>query len=162
MAPSVNPSNTTFSQCSLDAIVPRSRNAACITGLTPADLSVAADLGTTRRAVGRAFDLAVTITNIGGSEAVDTSAEIIVPPSVIIDDAFVAGGTCTSGGGVIACVWETYQPAPRAISSSRYAATSWVPTQFQCVPPQRTMRSQRTIAATARSSSIRKPISVSA
>ena len=67
MAPTVNASNTTFSQCSLDTIVPRSRSAACITGLAPADVSVASDLGTTRHPLGRTFELGVDVVNVGGT-----------------------------------------------------------------------------------------------
>jgi hypothetical protein len=104
MSSDVTVSNTTFSQCSLDAIVPRSRSATCITGLAPPDLAVAQDLGTTHHPVGRPFELTVDVVNVGGMATVASRAELLVPPSVAIDDAFVAGGTCTSGAGAIACI----------------------------------------------------------
>jgi hypothetical protein len=44
--------------------------------------------------------------NIGGATATNPRATILVPPSTIVDDASVAGGSCTSLAGVINCVMD--------------------------------------------------------
>lgn len=103
MSSSVNSESKTFSQCSLDTIRPRAAAANCITALPPANLSVAADLGTFHKGLSRAFDLVIPITNIGGVAATNPHAEILVPPSILVDNVYVAGGGCTSLAGVINC-----------------------------------------------------------
>ncbi len=103
MSPTVSENATSFSQCSLDAILPRIESASCLLPLAPPDLSIAADLGTRIAAAGRPFSWELPITNVGGSTAEAASVVLLVPPVVTIDEAWVAGGTCTSGAGVIAC-----------------------------------------------------------
>ena len=102
MAPAVS-GNDAFSQCSIDRIRPRILTARCITGLPPANVAVARDLGTVRHAVSTAFEWSLNITNAGGLSATDVRAELLVPPVMRIEDAYVGGGTCTSGAGVIQC-----------------------------------------------------------
>ena len=103
MSPSVNTDHSTFSQCSIGTIQPRMQAASCISTLPPADLAVAADLGTLHKGVSRAFELVLPVTNAGGRTAVGTRAELLVPPSVLVEDVYVTGGSCTSGAGVINC-----------------------------------------------------------
>lgn len=103
MSPSVGQDASTFSQCSLNAILPRIQSAQCITALPPADLSVASDLGTLTRAVTEPFTWDLPVTNSGGSSAIDARVTLLVPPVVVVDEAWIAGGTCTSGAGVISC-----------------------------------------------------------
>lgn len=102
MAPSINGSDK-FSACSLGLMQPKAAAASCITALPPADVSVAADLGFVQKPVGRAFDWNLAVTNSGGLATVNTRAEILVPPVVMIEDAYVVGGSCTSGAGLILC-----------------------------------------------------------
>ena len=102
MSPSVSGSDR-FSQCSLGIMRPRVATASCITDLPPANVSVPADLGTVRHPVSASFDWQVTVSNTGGSSALDVRAELLVPPPVSVDDAFVTGGSCTSGAGMIIC-----------------------------------------------------------
>lgn len=103
MSPEVGANASTFSQCSLDAMRPRVQNAQCITALSPPDLAIASDLGTVTRAVTRPFTWELPVTNSGGSSAINARATLLVPPVVIVDEAWVAGGTCTSGAGIISC-----------------------------------------------------------
>jgi Metallo-peptidase family M12/Domain of unknown function DUF11/Reprolysin family propeptide len=102
MAPAVS-GNDAFSQCSIERMRPRILTAKCITGLPPANVAVAGDLGTVRRAVSTAFEWSLDITNAGGLSATDVRAELLVPPVMKIEDAYVGGGSCTSGAGVIQC-----------------------------------------------------------
>jgi hypothetical protein len=102
MSPAVTGSDR-FSQCSLDLIRPNIGTAACITALPPADISIPADLGTRRAAVGRPLEWDLVVANAGGSTATNVRADILVPPVVAIEDAYVVGGSCTSGAGVIQC-----------------------------------------------------------
>lgn len=103
MSPSVNADHSIFSQCSLSAMQPRIQAASCISALPPADLAVAADLGTLHDSVSKSFDLVIPITNVGGMTATGARADLLVPPSVIVDDSSVVGGNCISGAGVIHC-----------------------------------------------------------
>ena len=103
MSPAVGQNASAFSQCSLNAMLPRVQSAQCVTALPPADLAVAADLGTMTRAVARPFAWELLVTNSGGSSAIDARATLLVPPVVIVDEAWIAGGTCTSGAGIISC-----------------------------------------------------------
>ncbi len=102
MASSIN-GNDKFSACSLGLMQPNAAAASCITALPAADVSVAANLGFVQKPVGRAFDWNLTVTNSGGLATVNTRAEILVPPVVVIEDAYVVGGSCTSGAGLILC-----------------------------------------------------------
>jgi len=102
MSPSLVPNVRDFSQCSLAAMLQRIPAASCITALPPADLSID-DLGTLHAPATKSFDVVVGVTNVGGLTASDAEVQIVIPPSLIIEDAFVTGGSCTSGAGTITC-----------------------------------------------------------
>lgn len=102
MSPSIN-GNDDFSQCSLDAIQPRVASASCITALPAADIAVEPDFGVLRHPVGRNFDWNVTVSNVGGLTTMNARAEILMPPVLTVEEAFVVGGSCISGAGVITC-----------------------------------------------------------
>jgi Metallo-peptidase family M12/Domain of unknown function DUF11 len=102
MAASVN-GNDQFSQCSLDRMRPRADAAKCITALPPANVAVPHDLGTVHQALAASFAWDLLVSNSGGLSAADVRAELLVPPVMHIDDAYVSGGSCTSGAGVIQC-----------------------------------------------------------
>jgi hypothetical protein len=102
MSPSVSGSDR-FSQCSIETMRPRALSAACITMLPEADLTVAPDLGVKRIGVTRTLEWRLDVANVGGVAAERVRAEVLTPPVVSIDDAYVVGGSCTSGAGVILC-----------------------------------------------------------
>jgi hypothetical protein len=102
MSPNVSGADT-FSQCSLQLMQPNVNHAMCIAPLPPADVSIPGDLDTLSRAVGTSFDWDLSVANTGGADAVDVRAELLVPPVVAVEDAYVTGGSCTSGAGVIQC-----------------------------------------------------------
>jgi hypothetical protein len=104
MSSSVNPNASTFSECSLETMRPPAQNASCIVALPPADMSVAFNLGTMHQTVSTQFAWDLTVGNVGGAIAVDSRIDLTVPPTVQIDDAWVAGGTCTSAAGSISCL----------------------------------------------------------
>jgi hypothetical protein len=115
MAASVN-GNDQFSQCSLDRMRPRANAAKCITALPPANVAVPRDLGTVRQPLAAAFAWDLVVSNSGGLSAADVRAELLVPPVMHIDDAYVSGGSCTSGAGVIQCqLGEIAGGAARAV-----------------------------------------------
>ncbi|HKE96021.1 MAG TPA: M12 family metallo-peptidase, partial [Povalibacter sp.] len=103
MSPSVSQSATTFSQCSLDTIRPRLQSAACLLPMAPPDLSIPQDLDTQVAAINAPFEWSLTVSNVGGSTAERARVTLLVPPVVAINDAWVAGGTCTSNAGFISC-----------------------------------------------------------
>jgi hypothetical protein len=102
MSPSLVPNVRDFSQCSLTAMLPKIPAASCITALPPADLSIDT-LGTLHAPAAKSFDVIVSVTNVGGLTASDAEVQIVIPPSLLIEDAFVTGGSCTSGAGTITC-----------------------------------------------------------
>lgn len=102
MAPSIN-GNDQFSSCSLSIMQPRANAASCITALADADIEVDADLGSMRQPLNTAFDWQLKVRNSGGLTTANARAEIVLPTELEIVEAFVTGGTCTSGGGLIAC-----------------------------------------------------------
>ncbi len=103
MSPAVSPIAQEFSECSLVAMRPRLQSARCIIPLTPPDVTVPADLGTLHKAVTRPFEWELTVNNVGGSSATGVRVTILVPPVVLVDEAWVAGRSCTAGAGVISC-----------------------------------------------------------
>jgi hypothetical protein len=92
-----------FSLCSLHTMRRSIQAAQCITALPDADLAIAADLGAVRKPASRPFEWALNVANVGGVVARRVRAEVLVPPVVLIDDAYVTGGSCTSGAGMIFC-----------------------------------------------------------
>jgi hypothetical protein len=102
MGPNIS-GNDTFSQCSVNRMRARAQAASCITNLPPANISIPSDLGIKRHAVTSPFDWQLEVANGGGLAARNVHAELLVPPVVQIDDMYVAGGSCTSGAGVIQC-----------------------------------------------------------
>jgi Metallo-peptidase family M12/Domain of unknown function DUF11/Reprolysin family propeptide len=103
MSSSVSDSSS-FSQCSLDRMRSRARAARCITGLPPADIALPADLGSIRQPLNTTFEWQLAITNVGGLAASDARAQILLPTTLEVLEAYVVGGSCTSGGGVISCL----------------------------------------------------------
>jgi hypothetical protein len=50
------------------------------------------------------FTWDLTVGNTGGAIAVDSRIDLVMPPTLQVDDVWVAGGTCTSGAGAISCL----------------------------------------------------------
>jgi hypothetical protein len=102
MSPSINGSDD-FSQCSLDVMRPRVTTSSCITSLPAADIAIAPNFGVLQHTVGRGFAWNVTVSNVGGVMTANARAEIVMPPAITVQEAFVIGGSCVSGAGVITC-----------------------------------------------------------
>lgn len=102
MSSSIN-GNDRFSSCSLSIMQPKADGATCITALSDADLEVDADLGTERQPLNRSFDWQLNVRNAGGLTTANATAEIVLPAAFTIEEAFVSGGTCTSGSGLVTC-----------------------------------------------------------
>jgi hypothetical protein len=102
MSPNVNAVDR-FSDCSQELMRPKIASATCVTPLPPADVSVGADLGVVRRDKGSAFTWDLPIANVGGTSALNVRAEVRLPQSLIAEEAWVEGGSCTHGAGVIQC-----------------------------------------------------------
>jgi hypothetical protein len=108
-----------FSQCSLNTMRPRVQSASCITALPDADIAIAADLGAVRKPASRPFEWALHVANVGGVVAKRVRADVLVPPVVLVDDAYVIGGSCTSGAGRIFCeLGDVPGGATRAVNLS--------------------------------------------
>jgi hypothetical protein len=103
MSPTVFASNATFSTCSRTQMSAGMLGATCITSLPPADLSIASNLGDARADVGQTFEWDLPVANIGGRTIQNAHVEISIPTGATVLDAWIAGGTCTSGAGVVDC-----------------------------------------------------------
>lgn len=102
MSPNVNGVDA-FSDCSLGMMRPKVAAASCITPLPAANIRLASDLGTFRRLADTSFDYELPVVNAGGATSMNVRAEILVPPAITVEDAYVIGGSCTSGAGVVQC-----------------------------------------------------------
>jgi hypothetical protein len=103
MSPTVHAAHASFSSCSRDRMVDRMLGAGCIVPLPPADLAIASDFGTLHEGVGRSFEWQLPVTNVGGRATQSARIEVLVPSTLGVSDAWIAGGSCTSGAGVIDC-----------------------------------------------------------
>jgi hypothetical protein len=104
MSSSVSPNTSTFSECSLRTMRQEAQSASCIVVMPPADMSVPFDMGTVHQTVSTQFTWDLTVGNTGGAIAVDSRIDLVMPPTLQVDDVWVAGGTCTSGAGAISCL----------------------------------------------------------
>lgn len=104
MSSSVSPNASTFSECSLRIMREKAQSASCIVVMPPADLSVPFDMGTVHQTVSTQFTWDLAVSNMGGAIAVDSRIDLAMPPTVQVDDVWVAGGTCTSAAGAISCL----------------------------------------------------------
>jgi MYXO-CTERM domain-containing protein len=102
MSPAVS-GNEAFSPCSLGLIQPKVQAAACLSPLSPANVSVASDLGIAHHAADTPFEWQLSVLNQGGVAATAAHAQITLPAALTVNSAIVADGTCTSGAGVIDC-----------------------------------------------------------
>jgi hypothetical protein len=102
MSPNVNAVDR-FSECSQELMRPKIASATCVTALPPADVSVRADLGVVRRDKGSAFTWDLPIANVGGTSALNVLAQVRLPQGFIAEEAWVEGGSCTHGAGVVQC-----------------------------------------------------------
>lgn len=102
MSPAVS-GNEAFSTCSLGLIRPKVQSATCISPLSPANVSVASNLGVARHALSTPFDWQLMVVNHGGIAATGAHTQITLPATLTVNSATVADGTCTSGAGVIDC-----------------------------------------------------------
>ena len=103
MGPAINNQNSNFSECSLQVMRPNIAEASCVTSLPAADLAVEPTFGVMRQAVGRGFEWNLSIANLGGLTTTNARAEIVMPPVIEVQEAFVIGGSCLSGAGMITC-----------------------------------------------------------
>jgi MYXO-CTERM domain-containing protein len=102
MASSIDGSQQ-FSQCSIERMLSRLQSAVCLSTLPPANVVLAADMGEVRSARTVPFTFSVAIANAGGLDAQNVRATLAVPPAIAIDEAYVTGGSCVSGAGMIQC-----------------------------------------------------------
>jgi len=103
MSPTVYPNASSFSDCSRELVAKTVASASCVTSIPAADLSLAADLGSVRSGPNREFEWQLSVSNVGGRASQQAQLEVAIPASLKIIEAFVPGGSCTSGAGAISC-----------------------------------------------------------
>ena len=103
MAPTVHADHQEFSSCSRTTIRNNVPGATCITPISTADIAVASNIGDTRALAGATFDWSFDVAHVGSATATGATARAVLPPSITIVEAWVTGGTCTAGAGLIDC-----------------------------------------------------------
>lgn len=103
MAAVVDGNHDQFSDCSRTTIRNSALSAVCVTEISTADIGVATDIGTVRAIAGTTFTWTFDVTNVGSAVATGTRAQASLPPALTIVEAWVTGGTCTAGAGLISC-----------------------------------------------------------
>lgn len=102
MASTLNPRATSFSQCSLEQMAPRT-SAGCLEPLTPPDLALPSNLGTHEVAVGADFTWTIQLRNDGGRAATDARVTVQWTPSIDVTSATAAGGSCVVQSALATC-----------------------------------------------------------
>jgi uncharacterized repeat protein (TIGR01451 family) len=103
MAPSLNLSNTSFSQCSIGIMQTNVAAAACITALATVDMSVALNGQPATVLLGNSPELTVVLNNNGASTATNVVADITLPNNVSFVSATPTSGSCSNGAGTVNC-----------------------------------------------------------
>ncbi len=106
MAASINTNATTFSQCSLDTMLPYAQAAlaaGCLLPATSADVAVELPVDALDVTVNEDFDLVVNVTNAGSLEATEVTLESTLPAGIVLVTADTGGAACTLQGATIVC-----------------------------------------------------------
>ena len=103
MATALSPSNTTFSQCSIDQMSDDAGRAACITPLPAVDMSITTPDSTPNVLLGNSATIRFDVDNGGTLEASDVDVEISIPDNVSLMSAASSVGNCTDGAGLVNC-----------------------------------------------------------
>jgi uncharacterized repeat protein (TIGR01451 family) len=103
MAPSLNLSNNSFSQCSIGIMRTNAAAAACITTLATVDMSVVLNGQPATVLLGNSPELTVVLDNNGASTATTVVVDITLPNNVSFVAATSTSGSCSSGAGSVNC-----------------------------------------------------------
>lgn len=104
MATSLSPSNTTFSQCSIDQMSDDiARAGACITPLPAVDMSITTPDPAPSVLLGNSATIGFDVENSGTLAASDVAVEVSIPNGVSLMSAASSVGTCTDGAGLVDC-----------------------------------------------------------
>ena len=103
MAPSLNLSNNSFSQCSIGIMKTNAAAAACVTALATVDMSVSLNGQPATVLLGNSPELTVVLNNNGGSTATTVVADIILPNNVSFVSVTSTSGSCSNGAGTVNC-----------------------------------------------------------
>lgn len=103
MGPQAAADNDTFSSCSVGVMNRSIDRATCVTALPPADVAAALAPVPAALTTGQTFTWSATVTNGGGQQATGVTLDLALPAGISVDDASVAGGSCTNGAGVVQC-----------------------------------------------------------
>ena len=103
MAPSLNLSNTSFSQCSIGIMQANAGLATCVTALATVDMSVALNGQPVMVLLGNSLELTIILNNNGASTATNVAADITLPNNVSFVSATPTSGSCSNGAGTVNC-----------------------------------------------------------
>lgn len=103
MAPSVNLSNNTFSDCSKQIMQANAAQASCVTALPTVDMTVALTGQPATVLLGNSPELTIELNNNGASQATNVAVDITLPNNVSFTSAVASSGTCSNGAGSVSC-----------------------------------------------------------
>ncbi|MCC5868180.1 MAG: hypothetical protein JJU27_06680 [Gammaproteobacteria bacterium] len=106
MAASISTNAETFSQCSLDTMLPYAQNAlaaGCLLPASSADISVSLPVSELDVTVNQDFSLRVDISNLGTLDATDVTLRTTLPTGIALVTADTGGAACTLNNADIVC-----------------------------------------------------------
>ena len=106
MAANISSNFTSFSQCSLDTMLPYAQaalNAGCLLAATSADVAVDLPVEALDVTVDQDFNLVVNVRNLGSLNATDVGLESTLPAGIVLVTADTGGAACTLQNAVIVC-----------------------------------------------------------
>jgi hypothetical protein len=106
MAPAVNTSNVTFSDCSVAVMQAQvaASGPSCVAPLPRVDMSISLIGQSATILLGANTVLSYDILQNGNKMATNVTADFTLPVTLSLDSVTTSMGTCTSGAGVVNCV----------------------------------------------------------
>jgi hypothetical protein len=135
MATQINGSHT-FSQCSLDHMLPNAAHASCIAHIRLIDASIQDTPDTVEGTAGSEVMLPVEVSSVGSAQLNDVRVSVSLQAPVAVESASVPGGSCATGAGGVTCELGTIEArgtrlisvALRPSSPGTFAGTATVST----------------------------------
>ncbi|HKE95646.1 MAG TPA: M12 family metallo-peptidase [Povalibacter sp.] len=134
MTPTLSSNVTSFSQCSLDNMLPQVQSATCLLPLTAPDLALTTNLGSQSTPAGVDSNWQIVVSNTGGRAAAAAQATIQITPTLTISSASTPGGSCSIQTSLVTCDLptiaaagtQTLQLAMRSATTGTYTVQAQV------------------------------------
>lgn len=99
--------SSTFSQCSLDRILPKIQAAACLVSVATPNPAIPTSLSAITQVPGASFTWSLPVSNAGNADAQGVTLLLNLPDQVVMEQSLVSGGSCTSTSGAMTCTIDS-------------------------------------------------------